>query len=254
MVRCFVWVVWVGLSLGVVFAVSASADPLDVSDATARWIQVRFEVSPKDEPGSLDRRWSVPRPAYLVAGLSSREVQIRVPAEVIEAQLRSTGTDAVRGSFSEFVWILDRETGHVTAASLTGRVRESLRLGPFKSSARVDIRVTMSTKQTGGFLPGGGVFGLQTHRFCSPIPGHRACSAVPAIRYDPIRGYVNAIGEVRASHALAEFRAFSPLGEAEFSEWPEPGTATIVSGSSELEEVCSRGIVRGCSGDLGGES
>ena len=252
--RCFVWTVWTGLLAGLVLAFSVSAEPLDVKNSTARWIQVRFEVSPEDEPGSLDRRWSAPRRAYLVAGMSPAEVQIRIPAEVIEAQLRSTGTDAVPGSFSEFVWTLDRETRHVTAARLTGRVRERLRLGPFESSAGVDIRVAMSTERSGGFLSGGGTFGVRTYRFCSPTPARRECHAVPAIRYDPIRGYVNAVGEVRASHAFAEFRAFSPLGEVEFLEWPELGTATVVSGPSDAEEVCSAGIVRGCSGDLGGES
>ena len=59
--------------------------PLDVTNTTPRRIEVRFEISPPDEPGSLDRRWSDVRVAYLEPEPDTQALRIRIPAEVIEA-------------------------------------------------------------------------------------------------------------------------------------------------------------------------
>ena len=45
---------------------SALAAPLDLLDATPRWVQVRFEISPPDAPGQLNEAWSRTRSAVLI--------------------------------------------------------------------------------------------------------------------------------------------------------------------------------------------
>lgn len=236
------------------FAHQAVAQPLDLTDSSPRWIEVRFEVSPPDEPGSLDRKWSEPRAAYLDSDPTLAVVHIRIPSNEIETHLRSTGTDAIQGSFSEFVWTLDPETGHVLAARMTGQVREPIRLGPIRSSAQVEIRVEMTTEGGAGFEPDAGFMGVRTNRFCAP--GHRksGCIGVAPVRFDPTRGYVNAVGSVRARTSLVEIRAFSPLGEVKFLERDAVGTESVVSGTSQAEALCSAAFNGPCRVDLGGES
>ena len=157
--------------LGWLAAQASIAVPLDLADETPRWIEVRFEVSPADQPGSLDREWSVIRPARLEWHAHEGVLRIHIPAPEIEAHLRSTGTDAIAGSFSEFVWTLDPKTGHVVDAVLSGRVVESIRLGPFRATTQVAIRVDMDTRGAAGFEPDHGILGVSTNRFCTPDSG-----------------------------------------------------------------------------------
>ena len=124
-----------------------AAGPLDLNDPTPRWVDVRFEISPPNRPGQLDSKWSGLRAAYVDPAAGPGIVEIRIPAEEMEAHLRSTGTDAIAGTFSEFVWTFDRETGHVLAAEMRGRVREQVRFGFIRTSATVDIQVEMTTQQ-----------------------------------------------------------------------------------------------------------
>lgn len=249
---CLACIGGVGLLAAAMLAGDASATPLDLSDLRPRWIEVRFEVSPPDEPGSLDRTWGAPRQARLEPIPGTGRVSIRVPAQELEAQLRSTGTDAVKGSFTDFLWTLDPVTGHVRSAGFSGRVHEQLRLGPIRTRAAIDIRVEMDTENVAGFVPSAGFLGIRTHRFCRPEPGGVAgCIAVRPIRFDPRRGYVNAVGRVRAAHALAEVTAFSPLGEVEFRERGEVGTESARSGPSPREGVCSDRLDRPCPVDGG---
>ena len=177
------------LGLGLL-AGTAGAAPLDLADPTPRWIEVRFEVSPEDEPGALDRSWSPARSAYLEPILLSEDdrahdrvdgtipvsnrtessdarqaIRIRIPSDEIETQLRSTGTDTVAGSFSEFVWTLDPLTGHVLSAALEGEVREEIRLGPIRTSAQIAIRVDMATDRDAGFVPDARIMGVPANRF-----------------------------------------------------------------------------------------
>ncbi len=242
----------VALLAAAVLASDASATPLDLGDLRARWIEVRFEVSPADEPGSLDRTWSRARRARLEPIPGTGRVSIRVPARELEAQLRSTGTDAVEGSFTDFVWTLDPVTGHVESAGFTGRVHEHLRLGLLRTRAAIDIRVEMTTESGAGFVPSTGFLGIRTNRFCRPeaTEGSR-CVAVQPVRFDPRRGYVNAVGRVRAAHPLAEITAFSPLGEVEFRERGEGGTESARSGPSRGEALCSQVLDRSCPVDGG---
>jgi hypothetical protein len=238
----------------VLFAQTARAEPLDLQDPTPRWIEVRFEVSPSSEPGRLDSHWSAGRAAYLESDPDSPIVRIRIPAEEIEAHLSTTGTETVPGSFSDFVWTLDSRSGHVLAAELTGRVRERFSLGWIRTSALIEIRIEMTTHYASGFLPGKGIFGLQTNAFCSPAPLSTGCIAVDPIRFDPDSGYVNAVGSVVAATGITEIRAFSPLGEAQFRERsPEP-RETAISGSSASDALCSATFNGPCRADLGGDS
>ena len=248
-------IVWI--TLGWLFAVSggaASAAPLDLADPTPRWVEVRFEVSPEDEPGRLDGTWSAPRTAYLESGPEAGTVRIRIPASEVEAHFRATGTEAVRGSFSEFIWTLDPVSGHVLEAQLEGSIRESFRMGPIRTAATVRIEVTMTTQNAGGFRAGKGVLGIRTYPFCTPGDREEDCIPVAAIRFDPERGYVNAVGMVQAAAAMARIQAFSPLGEVLFSERSQDGTESIVSGTSEQDAICSEDSSRLCGSEQGGES
>ena len=229
-----------------------SAEPLDVNDPTPRWIEVRFEISPEEEPGSLDRHWSEPRRARVELGSSPAVLRIEIPAVEVEAQFRSTGADTIPGSFTEFIWVLDPVTGHVLAAEVRGEVREELSLGPFHAYAQVEISVEMNTARVVGYRPNQGIFGVNTNRFCKPAIDEGQCVPVAPIRFDPTRGYVNAVGMVRAASPLAEIRAFSPLGEVEFSERPNWIPDEVVSGPSRGEALCSHIFEQSCPTDLGG--
>ena len=244
----------VGL-IGIFAASATTAGPLDLSDPTPRWIEVRFEVSPAEEPGSLDRLWSAPRRARLEPVDSSPALRIRIPSDQVETQFRSIGSDPVKGTFSEFVWMLDPVTGHVLRASLSGEVRERLQIGPISTAARIAISVEMTTETSPvGFIDSQGVLGVRTNRVCTPGALETDCVGVEPIRFDPSRGYVNAVGAVRAAHPLAQISAFSPLGEVEFREMAPSIIDSVVSGPPPLEAVCSQARDRSCATDPGGES
>ena len=246
------WLIWIG-AFGLL-ARGAMAAPLDLQDGTPRWIEVRFEVSPEDEPGRLNGTWSSPRAAFLESDPDREIVRIRIPTREIEAHLRSTGTETIPGSFSDFVWTLDAVTGHVLTAQLTGRVRERFFFGPIRTSATVEIRVDMTTRVAGGFRPMNGIFGVRTNAFCLPLPPPSQCIAVAPARFNPENGYVNAVGSMVADATIAEIQIFSPLGEVRFSERDPDGTKTVHSGTSQADAVCSDGFDGPCRADLGGDS
>ena len=244
--------IWIGLCA--LLAQPSLAAPLDLQDPTPRRIEVRFEVSPKDEPGRLNGSWSLPRPAFLESHPDRSTVRIRIPKQEMEAHLVATGTETIPGSFSDFVWTLDSRTGHVLSAELTGRVRKRISLGPIRTTATVEIRVEMTTRGAGGFRPMREILGLQTNSFCLPSPQSSQCVAVAPVRFDPESGYVNAVGSLVAGASIAKIRAFSPLGEARFSEIQPDGTETVASGTSQPDAVCFRELNGPCWADLGGES
>lgn len=225
----------------------AGASPLDLSDPTPRWVEVRFEISPDDQPGRLDRRWSSALPAYLVQAAPGH-VEIQVPAESVETHLRSIGTEALPGTFSPFTWTIDPTTGHVLRAAMTGRVRQPIAVGLLRTTVAVDIRVEMTTRGRGGFLPESRVMGQKTHGFCDEPGQDSDCIFVPPQPLDPDDGYVNAVGSVRAEIPLTRRQVFSPLGEARFSERQGKaraagslaiGSAAVESGPADEDTVCS---------------
>ncbi|MBW2423117.1 MAG: hypothetical protein JRG86_02660 [Deltaproteobacteria bacterium] len=238
---------WVALPTG-----GVQAEPLDLADTTPRWIEVRFEVSPEDAPGRLDGEWSAARPAFLEPTTEPGQIRIRVPADEIEAHLLATGTQAVPGTFSEFVWQIEATTGHVVHAELSGRVRQPISLGLVRSTAEVAIRAEMTTRQMGGFRPRTRLFGQSTHGFCESRQDAQDCTLVPSRPLDPQSGYVNAVGSVTARIPLASRRVFSPLGEARFSERTASRAETAGFGPSSQNAVCSGSLAGACGSDLGG--
>lgn len=247
-------------AVGLLAASAVNAVPLDLDDPTPRWIEVRFETSPADAPGRLDEQWSVARPAYLEPAAGGR-IRIEVPSEILEAHLRTTGTDAVPGTFGSFVWTLDTATGHVLEASLAGRIREPVVLGPMRTTVEVQIRVEMTTRSSGGFRPESSYLGKKAHAFCESAPAATAatrdCTLVPPRPLNPESGYVNAIGSVRAETPLVRLRAFSPLGEARFSErenLPREEARHDSRVSQDADAVCFEAFSGPCRSVLGGES
>jgi len=230
----------------------ASASPLDLSDTTPRWIEVRFEVSPEDSPGRLDDVWSEARRAYIEPAGLLGHVLIRIPGTEREAQLRSTGAKPIGGSFSEFVWTLEPMTGHVLRAELSGRLREEYALGFLRSSTEVEIRVEMTTRIAAGFRPAKRIMGQRAHRFCVGSKDARDCTIVPPIRFDRARGYVNAVGSLHAWTAIAGIRTFSPLGEVIFSEVHRNLEESSVFGRSSHVEPCPASTLDTCGLQFGG--
>ena len=218
----FLWTTLLASLLGVVAAGDAAqASPLDLGDPTPRWIEVRFEVSPHEAPGRLDQVWGAVRRARFAYSAEEGVIRIRVPADELVEQLRSTGADPIEGSFSDFVWTLDPHTGHVLEAEMSGQLRETFHLGFLRSSAIVDIRVEMTTHRPAGYRPPRNVMGQSAHAYCVGPAAPGECTVVEPSRFDPQRGYVNAVGSLRAATRLAELQTFSPLGEVLFTERPE---------------------------------
>lgn len=205
--------------------------PVDLREPRARAIQVRFEVSPPDAPGRLARAWTEPARAWLAPGPEPGRVGIRVPAHSMEEVLAAY--DPVPGSFSDFLWRLDRASGHVLSASFTGTLRRPVDLGLWATRVETDIRVDMDTRRRAGFLPGEHRFGHLFFGHCEPPDA--GCTLVEPRPYDPATGYVNAVGAIRA-RGLGWLRveSFSPLGEALFREAPA-ADAALSSGTGSAQ-------------------
>jgi len=206
----------------------AMAGPMDLRDPEPRWIQVRFELSPPDRPGQTDTVYSEPFAAWLEPGERPGEVRVTVDGRTVEQHLLQE-QEPRPGSFSDFVWIFDSETGHVRSAKVSGAVSQRLRMGLTSWKVTARIRAEMNTRSDAGFTEPTRVLGQRVHRFCAAADTG-SCTLVPARTYDPITGYVNAVGAIGANSGPVRFESFSPLGEAIFSEldypldggWPEP--------------------------------
>jgi len=194
----------------------ATAEPVDLSNPESRWVQVRFEISPPDQPLRTKTSYSRDLPARLDGGADAGEIKITIDRELVERHLLS-GHEPVPGSFSDFVWRFEASSGHVRSATLTGTVVRRLEMGLSRWQVNAPIDVQMDTASPAGFDGVRNVFGLRFHRFCTPRASSR-CRSIEASRYDPETGYVNALGFVSARSTLVRIRSFSPLGEAIFSE------------------------------------
>ncbi len=192
------------------------AEPMNLSDGTARWVSVRFEVSPPEHPAQTDTRYTGALPAWLEAGALPGQLKVTVKGELVERHLM-TGQVPVEGSFSDFVWVFDSATGHVRSATVAGVLRQEVDMGLTRWTVETPIRVAMDTESPAGLRPPLRVFGRQVHRFCRPARS-RSCREVRPRSYDPATGYVNATGSVQVESDLLRLRSFSPLGEAVFSE------------------------------------
>jgi hypothetical protein len=213
----------------------ALAEPMDLQDPEPRWVQVRFERSPPDRPGQTNTVYSPPFAAWFELGERPGEVSVTVDGRIVEQHLLPDH-EPRPGSFSDFVWIFDAETGHVRSAKVSGAVRQRLRLGLASWKVTARIRVEMNTSSHAGFTQPANLLGQRVHRFCAAADSS-PCTLVPARTYNPITGYVNAVGAIGVNSGPIRFESFSPLGEAIFSEleypldgpWPELLLAAPVS-------------------------
>lgn len=200
-------------------ALPAAADPMDLSNATARWVAVRFEVSPEDRPAQTRARFSGRVMARLEPGALEGTLEVTVPGPAVEEHL-FIGQEPSPGSFSDFVWTFDRESGHVLSAHTMGVLLREIgwRFARWKTDAAVDV--TMDTLTAVGFQESR-LMGDPYPKLCRE-PDPQRCTIVSPARYDPVTGYVNAVGHVTARSAGMTVQSFSPLGEALFSEIDDP--------------------------------
>ncbi len=214
---------------------TASARPLDLYNTEPRSLIVAFEVSPRDAPSQIDTEYSRELPAYLEPGSRAGEVRVSIAAEMIERYLLP-GENPVPGSFSDFVWTFDIETGHVVSATLTGRVTRRLDWGFTTTRASADIEVDMGTARVAGFKPATRLLGQLFFKHCES-PKKRKCTLVEATPFDANTGYVNAVGRIRIRSYIMNLLSFSPLGEARFLEADEPLETHAAVGDPTAQEI-----------------
>jgi hypothetical protein len=189
---------------------------MDLHDPTPREVEVEFEVSPRDHPGQLDAVYTPRLPGWLRPHPTPGWVQVEVSGPAIE-QVLMASEDPKPGSFREFAWVFDAESGRVVAATLEGVVYRQVRLGPFHSRLEAAIRVLMTTDQPVGFRPPRGLLGNRIFDACAGADSD-PCTLVEPARYDSTTGYVNAVGRIYARSAKVATETFSSLGEARFFE------------------------------------
>jgi hypothetical protein len=195
---------------------NAFAEPVDFLDPEPRWIEVAFEVSPRDKPEQADTVYTPKIRARLETEAESGRAKVTIDRRWVEGILLAD-QDPVAGSFSDFVWIFDVATGEVVSASLSGVVMKQLDWGLFRSKVETKISVDMATIRAGGFKKPRRWLGQQIFGFCDGERGE-SCTFVAPSDYDTSNGYVNAVGALSVRFADLTLRTFSPLGEAVFTE------------------------------------
>lgn len=211
--------------VALVIALPAAAAPMDLANPQPRWIMAAFEVSPADAPDSVDTVYTAPFHARLEPGPGPNQVTVTIAGEIVERHLLGN-TEPVPGSFSDFVWIFDRDTGHVESAQLTGSVYQVLSGGLMKARVEAQVEVRMDTRRSAGFERPVRLFGRTLMRYCT-VGSDGDCRPVPASAYDSSTGYVNAVGEIAARSSFLRLLTFSPLGEAIFSEVGDLATTEL---------------------------
>lgn len=204
-----------GLLLLPMLPASASAGPVELGNAAPRWVEIAFEVSPRDRPGQVDTHYTERIRAWL-DGAGDGRVRITVDRRDVERTLVAAD-GPVAGSFSDFVWIFDAESGEVLSASLSGELEKELDWGLFDSKVRTAIEVEMATRDRVGYKPAKRMMGQEFFASCRAGDDAR-CTPVRASVYDPARGYVNAVGDLRVRFGDIVLDTFSPLGEARLFE------------------------------------
>ena len=196
---------------------TALSQPLDLQDPTPRWVSVRFEVSPQDQPGRLDARYGDAIRARFEPTADPRRVRVVVGAKDVEERLFA-GESPRTNSFSDFVWVFDTDSGAVLSAELAGSLVR--RIGFLEKDVSLDVRLT--TRHDAGYRPPRRVLGQLLFEYCAgseaPSNDTSGCSWVRSQHYDPRTGYVNAVGSVQARVVGIRHRSFAPLGEAIFEE------------------------------------
>ena len=193
----------------------ARADPMRLADPTPRWVVVQFEDSPSERPDLLDRVYTKPFAGWLERN-EQGQVVVRVGGDVLEQNLFREN-NPVPGSFSDYVWVFDPDTGEVLSASFSGTFAYVIDWGFTTSQIRARVRARMETTGTGGYRGAENLWGRALYPFCEDV-GSARCTAVPARPYDGERGYVNAVGYLAIDSPLTQFSTYSAVGEARFSE------------------------------------
>ena len=208
-----------GLLLSVAGTGAASAEPLDLRNARPRDLMVAFEVSPTEQPDALGSVYSPPLPASLEPGFVPAQRRVRVPAAAMEQLLAHFAP--VPGSFSDYVWTFDAETGEVLSAGFQGLLSQAVELGFAVAHVETRIEVHVGTHDPVAFRAPRTQLGQIVVSVCEPGESE-GCTLMRPVPLDPRTGYVNAVGTIRA-RALGGLGAltFAPLGEAIFSELPE---------------------------------
>ena len=203
-----------GMALQLLVSGAAQAEAMKLADARPRWVAVRFEMSPEDEPGRLDSRYGDWIRARFEATDDPRRVQVTIRGGDVARTLFAT--ENVRSeSFSDFVWVFDVASGAVVSAGVRGTVLR--RIGIFEQELGLDV--TLTTEVEGGFRAPRRLLGQLVFDYCRPEESAGTqCRIVRPRPYDAATGYVNAVGSVETSVAGLSHRSFAPLGEAIFRE------------------------------------
>lgn len=203
------------LGLLLLLPASGSAEPVDFGNPTARWIEIAFEVSPRDRPAQIDSHYTPRISAWLDADPAGR-IRVTVDHRDVE-RILLVDENPIEGSFSDFVWIFDAESGEVISASMSGELEKELDWGLFGSKVRTAIEVDMATRRDVGFKPAKRWMGQEFFSTCNSVD-EKHCTRVRPSDYDPERGYVNAIGDLHVRFGEMVLHTFSPLGEARLYE------------------------------------
>jgi len=196
-------------------AAARAAEPMDLRDPQPRWLSVRFENSPSDQPGQLATHYTAELPAWFEPDRASSRVRVTIAGSAVETgwfkahRLRA-------GSFSDFVWTFDSPSGDVVSARLRGTLIRRLDFGVFGSDVDLPFEAEMTTRSAVGFEAGRRTLGQLVFPLCERA--ERGCTLVAPVRYDVRTGYVNAVGSIVARAMGVAARTFSPLGEAIFME------------------------------------
>ena len=213
---------------------------MDLRDATPRWIEVSFEVSPRDLPSQAASVYTSAVPAWIEPIGDSELRRVVVGRESVENTLMLE-YQPVAGSFGDFVWTFDSATGEVTNAELSGVVFVELDMGLFRSTVKAKIDTRMATARLGGFREPRSWLGQLLFHFCEE-PDSRTCTLVTATDYVASSGYVNAVGAMRVGFGEIHVRTFSPLGEAVFSEVDDAALASAPRPAAAVRsEISARG-------------
>jgi hypothetical protein len=211
------------LGLLLLLPTSGSAEPVDFDNPASRWVEIAFEVSPRDRPGQIDTRYTPKINAWFETVEAGR-IRITIDRGDVE-QILLAGQDPISGSFSDFVWIFEPESGEVVSATMSGELEKELDWGLFESRARATIEVDMATRRNVGFKPVRRWMGQTFFSTCKSVDEKR-CTQVSASDYDSERGYVNAIGDLKIRFGEVVLHTFSPLGEAKLYETASAVMAT----------------------------
>lgn len=204
------------VAIAILFAVAERAtalEPMDLSRRTARWITVQVVTS---APGEAKPRLSEPVHAWYEVGSRPGERVITVPGPEVERVFLAERRP-IEDSFSDFVWVFDATTGHVSSASFSGSLDEPVRIGPFQTRARVSITVVLSTRFSGGYRRQRRIAGRTVVGYCAELL-RTDCTPAASAAYDPSSGWVRANGAVCATWRTFHTLAYTQLGWARFAE------------------------------------